>query len=258
MYINYWIALALATVTLARPTTTDGAVHVHVRDVLDTQDTASLRRALATITAAVTGFDESLKKITADNVATSIKDMNTKGHELADAFGSGAKAISGSSPLKGIQDVIGLLTPGRAIGYALNDTYQSYLAKADIIKNSKQIALVVDMLKAQKQPLVDFQKAFLAQLPASMTSAIPKEYILPDAMLLALLDIGIQQVADAMDGKAAGFTLPGAASAGGPPSGIPAGSLPIAGGIPAAPPSTSAPPKTVPTSATPKTSPRSV
>jgi hypothetical protein len=235
MYIGSWVVLALATFAFARPTESERVLQVYRRDTQDAQDTASLRKALAAITAAVTAFDGSLKQITPDNVAISIKDLNTKGHGLADALSNAAKMISGSPPLKGIQDAIGLLTPGKAIGNALNSTYQSFMAKADIIKNSKQTALVVDMLKAQKQPLVDFEKAFLTQLPASMASVIPKDLIPADEMLLALLDVGIQQIADVMDGKSAGFGLPGGLPASALPSGFPAGALPVAGGVPAAP-----------------------
>jgi hypothetical protein len=252
MHISPWIALILATTTLAESTAVGDSVYVYGRDIQESQDTPTLRKAFAAITAAVIAFDGSLKQITPDNVATSIKDLNTKGHGLADTLSSAAKSISSSPPLKGIQDAIGLLTPGRAIGNALNSTYQNFLSKADIIKNSKQTALIVDMLNAQKQPLIDFEKAFLTQIPASMASSIPKDLIPPDEVLIALFDGGVQQVANIMDGKPTSSALPGGLFGGTVPVGFPSGGLP---GVPAAQASSAAPAASVPVAATPKASP---
>jgi hypothetical protein len=189
MYIRSWIALAFATTVLAQRTNSEGVAQIYRRNVPE------LRKALASVNKAIIDLDESLSAITPNNTATSIKDLNLKGHALADAFSSAAKTISGSPPLKGVQDTLGLLTPGKVFAKDLNSTSQILNTKLDIIKNSKQTALIVDMLNAQKQPFLDFTKAMMTQIPTAMLPATDKNSIPSDAMIIGFFDIYIQQIA---------------------------------------------------------------
>jgi hypothetical protein len=188
MHIRSWIALAFATTALAKPTKVEGVAQIYSRNVPE------LRKALSSINKAVLGLDESLNAITPNNTATSIKDLNIKGHALADAFSSAAKTLSGSPPLKGVQDTLGLLTPGKVFAKDLNNTSRILAAKLDIIKNSKQTALIVDMLNAQKQPIIDFIKAMMTQIPTAMLPSMDKNSIPSDAMINGILDMYIHQI----------------------------------------------------------------
>jgi len=238
MYFKSWIGLVVVGVALASPS----VAQVYGRDINDAQDTPALRNAFTMLTAAIRDYDVSLKKVTAQNAPESLKELNAQAHNLGTTLEKAASTISGSGPLKGIQDAIGLLTPGKAIFAAMNQTFVDMSEKIDIIKNSKQTALVVDALKSQKAGFIAFQKAMDTQVPPSMKGQIPQGIALPtDEQINLVLDDLISQVGGIMDGKATSFTMPGFLPP--VPTGIPgaAGGLPGAGGagvtagIPSAP-----------------------
>lgn len=205
MLFKPWACFALAGFAAATPMPHE----VKELQTRSTQDTPSMRAAMAAITTAVQNYDTALKQLTADNTTSTLKDLNTKAHALGRAMEIGAKAVSSTPPLKGIQDAIGLITPTRAYATALNQTALDLATKIDIIQKSNQTALVVDALKAQKPGLIAFSAALMTQIPASMRSSIPPSFKMPsDAQLNGLLDELIDQTGAILDGKAKEYSIP--------------------------------------------------
>ncbi|KAF2433359.1 hypothetical protein EJ08DRAFT_76491 [Tothia fuscella] len=206
MHIISWLGIAFI-----------GSVTAYPADVFKraVQDTPTVRSSLSSITAAVNALDSAIQQVTANNTATSVKEMNTKAHILGTALETSAKAISASSPLKGIQDIIGLMTPGKVVVDALNKTSQDIMMKWPILQNAREKDLVIDSLIVQKNGSIAFLNAMLNQLPASMRSAVPAEYILSDMAAGFVFDAAVSSVAGMMKGSAASSpSIPAAVPAG--------------------------------------------
>jgi hypothetical protein len=138
MQLQLWLSLALAGLTIAR-SPVEGVRDIYARseqDIDATQDAAAIKKLLKSIDPAVVQLHNTIKGLTAANVGTEMKTLNTQARTIGRLMESGAVALEKSPPLKGITDAIGLLSPGRTALNNINQTLQDMFAKKEVIKNS--------------------------------------------------------------------------------------------------------------------------
>jgi hypothetical protein len=138
MQLQLWLSLALAGLTIAK-SPIEGVRDVFARseqDIAAAQDATALKKLLNSINPAVVQLHNTVKGLTAANVGTEMKTLNTQAHTVGRLMESGATALEKSPPLKGVTDAIGLLSPARTAMTTVNQTLQDMFAKKEVIKNS--------------------------------------------------------------------------------------------------------------------------
>lgn len=138
MQLQLWLSLALASFTVAR-SSVQGVRDILPRseqDITAAQDADAIKKLLKSIDPAVIQLHNTIKGLTPANAGTEMKTLNTQAHTVGSLMESGAAALEKSPPLKGITDVIGLLSPGQAALKTVNQTLQDMFAKKDVIRNS--------------------------------------------------------------------------------------------------------------------------
>ncbi|QDS70002.1 hypothetical protein FKW77_003469 [Venturia effusa] len=161
MQFKQILALALAGTAVASP------IQAVVDSVAGAQDLATIQAAFASVEAALTTLDTSIKGLTAPGTEAATKKITDESDAVKKALDDGSAKIAASGPVS-LTEALQVQVASNKLTGLTSTVITDLIAKKDIIVGAKQAKTTVDSLTGQKTAAENFVKAISGKVPTGV------------------------------------------------------------------------------------------